>query len=218
LKKIANFGAGVNSVAGILHYGAAGYDEIIFADTGSEKPETYQYLDFLIKEKGWKITIIKSKLGNLYDYYFKKKLYPLRFNRDCTGKFKITPIKQYLRTKYGKKETFQNDIFIDYSEFHRMKTSDVKYQTLEYPLVYDKIDREECLSIIKDAGYPIPVKSGCFMCPFNSKKIWTNLKVQHPELFAKALKMEKNDKRWKEMPLILLKGKESQDLFQCDCF
>ena len=222
MKKIANFGAGVNSVAGILHYGAAAYDEIIFADTGSEKPETYQYLDFLIKEKGWKISIIKSKLGNLYDFYIKKKTYPTPAFRHCTEKFKITPIKQYLRTKYGKKETFIDDIFISFDEFHRMKTSDVKYQKLEYPLVYDKIDRQECLSIIKEAGYPIPVKSGCFMCPFTKKSEWINLKLKHKDLFEKSLSLEKlgqlHTKSYKMPKLIKLKGKESQDLFQCDCF
>ena len=219
--KIANFGAGVNSVAGILHYGPI-YDEIIFADTGSEKPETYQYLDFLIKEKGWKITILKGKLGNLYDYYLKKKIYPTPAFRDCTGKFKVDVIKRYLRTKYGKKETFQSDIFIDYSEFHRMKTSDVKYQKLEYPLVYDKITREDCLNIIKEAGYPLPVKSGCFMCPFTKKDEWINLKLNHKDLFDKSLALEKigqlHTKSHKMPKLIKLKGKESQDLFQCDCF
>ena len=44
--KIANCGIGVNSVAGILKYGLDSYDEILFSDTGSEKPETYEYLKF----------------------------------------------------------------------------------------------------------------------------------------------------------------------------
>ena len=61
--KIANFGCGVNSVAGILHYGFENYDEIIFSDTGSEKPETYEYLKYLINEKNWKITIINDHFG-----------------------------------------------------------------------------------------------------------------------------------------------------------
>ena len=219
--KIANFGCGVNSVAGILHYGANNYDEILFSDTGSEKPETYDYLKYLINEKGWKITIIKSKYGvSLYDYYFKKQIYPIPTNRDCTVKFKITPIKQYLRKKYGKKETFQNDIFIDYSEFHRMKTSDVKYQKLEYPLVYDKITREDCINIIKEAGYKIPIKSGCFMCPFNNKALWTKLKLDHPDLFKKSLEMESQYTNAKKLgyKLIKIRGKESQSLFDCACF
>ena len=142
--------------------------------------------------------------------------------RDCTGKFKISPIKRYLRKKYGKKETFLSDIFIDYGEFHRMKTSDVKYQTLNYPLVMDKIDRDQCVKIIKDAGYPIPMKSGCFMCPFSKKADWIDLKNNHPKLWEDALRLErlgqKHTKSYKMPQLIQLKGKESQDLFQCNCF
>ena len=46
MKRIANFGCGVNSVAGILKYGADHYDEIIFSDTGSEKPETYESVSY----------------------------------------------------------------------------------------------------------------------------------------------------------------------------
>ena len=216
-------GVGVNSVAGILHYGIGSFEEIIFSDTGSEKPETYQYLDFLIKEKGWKITVINDHYDkSLYDYYYEKKTYPSRVFRSCTDKFKIRPIKRYLRTKYGKKETFEMNIFIAAEEYHRMKTGDVKYQKLEYPLVYDKIDREECLSIIKDAGYPLPIKSGCWMCPFNTRADWSTLKVNHPDLFQKSLKLEKigkdNTTSLKLEPLVRLKGKDSQDLFQCNCF
>ncbi len=58
LIKIACLGVGINSVAGILHYGLESYDEIIFSDTGSEKPETYEYLKFLRNEKKWKITTV----------------------------------------------------------------------------------------------------------------------------------------------------------------
>ena len=101
MKQIASFGCGVNSVAGILHYGLDSYDEIIFSDTGSEKPETYEYLKYLIDEKGWKITILDDHYGvSLFDYYYEKSTIPRMKFRDCTNKFKITPIKRYLRKKY----------------------------------------------------------------------------------------------------------------------
>ena len=224
--KIANCGVGVNSIAGILHYGQDAYDEILFSDTGSEKPETYEYLRFLIEDKKWKITVINDHFGkSLFDYYLENKTFPTVVRRSCTGKFKIDPMKRYLRKKYGKKEKFLTDIFIDYGEFHRMKTADVKYQILNYPLVTDKIDRDQCIKIIKDAGYPVPMKSGCFMCPFNNKAMWTNLKLNHPDLFEKALQLEKaalydekGERKKKMAPLVTLKGKESQDLFQCNCF
>ena len=54
MKQIASFGCGVDSVAGLLLN--SNYDEIIFADTGSELPETYAYLDYFEKKSGLKIT------------------------------------------------------------------------------------------------------------------------------------------------------------------
>lgn len=207
--KVANFGGGLNSVAGIIKYGYEQYDEINFADTGSEKPETYEYLNWLINVKKWPINIIDGRYQGkvLYDYYIGRKSYPSAAFRDCTGKFKIKPMKKYLRTKYGKKAHFLVDLFIDYGEVFRMKTSDVKYQTFNYPLINDQIDRDGCLKIVKDAGFPIPVKSSCFMCPFNKPKQWLDLKEKHPELFEKAVILEniRGKRRKKEYNLINLK-------------
>lgn len=191
--KIANFGGGINSVAGILKYGIDSFDEVIFADTGDEKPETYEYLKYLIEQKGWKITIVGKEFHwnkNIYDYYTERKSFPNAALRDCTGKFKIHPMRRYLRKKYGKKVHFDVHLFIDYSEIFRMKTSDVQYQTLHYPLIEDKIDRKGCEQIIVDNGYLMPSKSSCFFCPFNTPKQWLKLKSEHPELFDKAVALE----------------------------
>lgn len=209
IKKIANFGGGLNSIAGLIKYGTSQYHEIVFADTGSEKPETYEYINWLNNVKKWNITIVDGKYQGkiLYDYYIGRKSYPNAAFRDCTKKFKITPMRKYLRTKYGKKVHFIVDLFIDYGEIFRMKTSDVSYQTLNYPLINDKIDREECLQIVKDAGFPIPVKSACFMCPFNKPKQWLDLKEKHPDLFEKAVILEniRGKRKKKEFNLINLK-------------
>jgi|TARA_R110002020_G_scaffold444753_1_gene656382 3'-phosphoadenosine 5'-phosphosulfate sulfotransferase (PAPS reductase)/FAD synthetase len=71
MKQIASFGCGVDSVAMVLL--KPDYDEIIFADTGSEMPETYAFLDYFEKKSGLKITTVKSKEGNIYDYFTKGK-------------------------------------------------------------------------------------------------------------------------------------------------
>ena len=55
--------------------------------------------------------------------------------------------------------------------------------------------------------------------------MWQLLKVKHPDLFQKSLELEKRAlytkdgiRKRKMEPLVKLKGKESQDLFQCNCF
>ena len=221
--KIASFGCGVDSVAALLMN--SNYDEIIFADTGSELPQTYAYMDYFEKKSGLKITKVKSHLGKIFDYYFDKRCFPLPTFRDCTKKFKITPIRQYLRKKYGKKETFEMSIFIDVSEAHRMHTSDRKYITNKFPLVEKRINRDELKEYIISKGYELPEKSGCFFCVFNTKKRWIDLKNNHPDLFESSKELEKRamyketgERKFNIKPLITMRGKDSQTLFECRCF
>ena len=72
--KIASFGCGVDSVAGLLLSKEQGieYDEIIFADTLEERPETYAYLEYFEKKSGFKINKVVSHLGSIYDWHFRK--------------------------------------------------------------------------------------------------------------------------------------------------
>ena len=224
--KVASFGCGVDSVAMLLLSKEQGikYNEIIFADTGNEMPETYAFLDYFEKKSGLQITKVKSHLGKIYDYYFNKRCFPLPTFRDCTKKFKITPIRQYLRKKYPK-ETFEMNLGIDYTEAHRMRTSDRKYITNKYPLVEQRLGREDLKKIIISKGYELPIKSGCFFCPFNTKKRWIDLRNNNLDLFEKSKELEKRamykengDRKFNIQPLIKIRGKESQTLMECSCF
>ena len=105
---------------------------------------------------------------------------------------------------------------IDYSEFHRMRESDVKYIKNKYPLVEQKLSRDQLIELIKSKGYEVPIKSGCFFCMFQKPKAWLNLKQTHSQLWDKAKALEKNSTM--KLPLINLKGKDSQTLFECGCF
>ena len=60
-------------------------------------------------------------------------------------------------------------------KFHRMKPARVDYVTNLYPLIDYKINREECINLIKKARLPIPVKSGCYFCPYNNMKRWAEV-------------------------------------------
>ena len=214
MKQIASFGCGVDSVAGLLLN--SNYDEIIFADTLDELPSTYQYMEYFEKKSGLKITKVTSKHGSLYDYFFKGKSQSSKFHHWCSDKFKIQPIRKYLREKYGKKETFEMSIFIDFSEFHRMRESDRKYIKNKYPLVEQKLNRDQLKEIIKSKGYLLPEKSGCYHCCFTTKKGWIKLRNNEPELWEKTKDLE-NNSNTKES-LIKIRGKDSQTLFECRWF
>ena len=92
-------------------------------------------------------------------------------------------------------------IGIDYGELHRMKDSNVKYITNEYPLVDAKIDRQSCINLLTEKQLMIPRKSGCFYCPFTRKSGWVEIIQKNPELTERAIALEENGKKF---PIFLL--------------
>ena len=70
---------------------------------------------------------------------------------------------------------------------------EVKYIEKEYPLLDDKLTRQDCKDIIKDHGWELPIKSGCYYCPFKRKQEMRILKTAYPELYQKAVMLEQND-------------------------
>ncbi len=184
--KIISFGGGVNSVAvTIMLYGRGERWPIIISDTGVEQPETYCYLDTFdawLKEKYGVVATRVSKGETLEEYCIERNLVPSAGFRWCTDKFKKRPIEK----AFGKEVVSLIGIAAD--ESHRAKP----YPLKEYPLVAEGITREGCKEIIRAAGLPIPKKSGCWFCPFQSMGEWKRLYENHPDLWEKAKTMEAN--------------------------
>jgi len=173
----------------------------LFAETGNEMPKTYEFLkefEDWCKKNNLKFTKVQSKLGNLKDFYEEKKIIPYRMFRSCTHKFKVIPIDKHIQKIYGKGK-INMYMGISYEEKHRMqKIIGRKPITYIFPLVEKKIDREGCVKIIKKEGLSIPVKSGCWFCPFQSKKEWIKLYKEYPDLFDEAILFEKNGRAYPE--------------------
>ena len=208
MKHIVNFGAGVNSTAMIIEMvnRKMPIDYVIFSDTGGELPATYEFLEKMkvwFEEKNIPLIIVKSKYDcSIYDYYASKKTIPFRKFRDCTDKFKKTPITKFI--KQFKEEGVIQYIGIASDEARRIRVSETKWIEFKYPLVSWLINRKKCIEIIKKEGLPEPVKSGCFMCPYQPDASWKNLMETSPDLWQMARQMEEQNRsyprnclRWK---------------------
>jgi len=188
--KILSFGGGVNSTAIlILHFKKLiNIDVVIFADTGSEFPETYEYIEKSVKpfckNVGLPFFVVGEK--NLFEYYWSKKIVPFRVNRQCTDKFKIRPIHKFAK-KHFNDYTFI--LGIDYGERKRSERFTSFY---EFPLIELRNDREGCKQIIRNFGWDVPRKSGCFFCPFTTKKGWKELLEFHPDLYEISVQFEQH--------------------------
>lgn len=209
---ILSFGAGVNTVA-ILHMQDVmnQVDEIIMADTGGEHPETYHYIQKyvipFVEEHSIPFTVIRGQENadgviaeSLEEACLRWKIIPSRMLRFCTDKFKLKPIRKYVLNKYGEGE-INAIIGIAFDEAHRMNDSRWSNYHTVYPLVDKKITREKCKAIIRETGWDVPPKSGCYYCPFQRVIQWKELRHNHPDLWERAIKLEENGSRFPDFLL-----------------
>lgn len=219
-KYILSFGGGLNSTALLVFLVSKKYplDEVVFADTGGEVPETYQHLrtiePYLLKHN-IPLKIVRSKSGTLYDKCMRRKVIPSQIWRWSTRDYKITPIYAYYRSL---KAHVNQYLGITYEERKRMRKSGVEYVTNIFPLVQNKIVRQDCVDIIclSDYDFPMPVRSGCFFCPFNSISRWRELYEKHRDLYLKAMMLEENSKHFPKQKLMKLTLRGLQDRIESD--
>jgi hypothetical protein len=205
---VLSLGAGVNSTALLVlkAQGKVNFDFALFADTGNENPETYEYLENVIKpfcqKNNIDLEIIKRENNNyetLKDWCVNHKLIPSRKFGACRDKFKITVIRKYLKKYYPfvyKNKEIETLIGFCVGEEGRRQGYVGITQNYRFPLMELGLDRRGCVRVIREAGLPIPVKSGCTFCPHQPLESWIALYNKHPELFAEAEALEKNGKAY----------------------
>jgi len=113
--------------------------------------------------------------------------------RSCTSEFKIRRVAVWQR-RHGatKANPAITGLGISLDEFQRARTdSGIDTQVLEYPLIDLRLTRQDCVNIIQRAGLPVPPKSSCYFCPFHRMSAWQELKRKQPDLFDKAVALEK---------------------------
>lgn len=191
MKNYLSFGGGVNSVALYLYLLDQKIEfEAVFVDHGTDWPETYEYVDMF--KKKYPLTVLKPKEGTLYNYCAEKRMVPAIYPRWCTRQFKIS-----VMFKYYQKPCFQF-IGFDFSEAKRARISTEQGVENRYPLIEAEIDRNDCKKIIKSNGLPIPMKSGCYICPYQKVSQWKELRRKHPVLFCKAIQLENNNMEYRK--------------------
>ena len=94
---VASVSGGKDSAALSLWLTEQGIEhDRVFADTGWEHPDTYEYVRGPLSDKIGVITEVRSPVGGLRDWVKKKGMFPSRLRRFCTEKLKVLPIKAHL--------------------------------------------------------------------------------------------------------------------------
>ena len=113
--------------------------------------------------------------------------------RKCTTDYKINPIQKKIRTLLGYKprqrvkKKARQGFGISVDEAHRMRDSRVSWIDNYYPLVDLEMRRADCLSWMKEQGYPEPRKSACVGCPYHSNSTWAKMRRDYPDEFDDAV-------------------------------
>lgn len=215
---IVSYGGGVNSTAllvGMVERGERP-DAILFADTGGEKPETYEYVAAFsawLVERGFPpVTVVQNdgKYRTLENNALQTQSLPsiAYGRRACSEKYKQRPQHKWVRRwqpaldwwattdDRGDRNLVMKLIGYGADEGHRGNVGDVQltadaWYKYRYPLQEWGWDREDCLAAIARAGLPKPIKSACFFCPSSTKAEVKWLAARHPDLFDRAVAMER---------------------------
>ena len=226
---IVAYGGGTDSTAMIIECVKRGVkiDYILFADTGGEKPHTYQYVKMFSQwcvKNGMPEIITVKKAGNgetlEQDLIRNKSLPSIAYGfKTCSQKYKIQPQDKFFNSLPEAKKIWKSGgkltkfIGYDATEKNRIAKSklreDKKYEH-RFPLQEWGITRNDCIEIIKDTDLCLPGKSACFFCPMSRPSEIRQLNHNYPELMERALAMESNAKlttlkglainaRWKDI-------------------
>jgi len=210
-KRVLSLGAGVQSTALLLmmiHGEIPKADAVIFADTGWEPKAVYKHLEWLkglMAENNMPFHIVSK--GNIRaDFLAEKNRYasmPLHLigedgkagmiRRQCTSEYKLAPLMKKQRELAGlksgqrsKEHRITTVIGISYDELQRMRDPEFSWIKHDYPLVDNKITRQDCLKWCSDHGYKRPPRSACIGCPFKNQDEWRHLH-QTPDEWADAV-------------------------------
>ncbi|MGW0137557.1 hypothetical protein [Streptomyces calvus] len=180
-------------------------DYAIFADTGWEPAAVYAHLDRLETEIAAPagIPVLRVSTGNvrndaldLNHRFASMPLYILNQDgkqgmtrRQCTGEYKIKPIKKKVRELLGYPypQRIPKDVFVEQwvgistDEFHRAKDADVRYMKNVHPLIEMGWSRGDCVRYLASLGLGDTPKSSCLGCPFHGNAQWRHIRDTSPE-------------------------------------
>jgi 3'-phosphoadenosine 5'-phosphosulfate sulfotransferase (PAPS reductase)/FAD synthetase len=201
-RHVINFSGGKDSTAMLLRMIELGMqvDEIVFADTGAEFPELYEYIKRVEKYIGREVTIVKPKRtfketffleigsgkseGNIRG--FPMKVFPCWWTRDA----KIRPLDK------ASKDATHVYIGIAADEAQRMTKDKTKIGKYKYPLIEWGWTEQDCIDYLNKINLFNPLyvnfnRLGCWFCPKQSTGSLFVLWKNYPELWKEFKEWEK---------------------------
>jgi 3'-phosphoadenosine 5'-phosphosulfate sulfotransferase (PAPS reductase)/FAD synthetase len=164
--------------------------EYFFTDTGAELEEVYDFLDKLEAYLGKTIARLTQERGFEHFLTMHNNYLPSPRQRWCTLMMKIKPFEAFV-----KDDPVVTYVGIRADENREGYVSQKPTIQAVFPFVEDGLVRDDIFQILEDTVgipeyYEWRSRSGCYFCFFQRQDEWLGLKRRHPDLFAKAAKIE----------------------------
>ena len=192
-------------------------DCAIFADTGWEPVAVYEHLAWLMSRNVLPFPVYIVSAGDIradllragagerwasipaFTRTTKRNRVEIgMIRRQCTKDYKIVPIRRKVRELAGLTRrrspptpVIEQWIGISLDEAIRMKPSFEAWQANRWPLIEQRMTRNDCLRWLERHDYPIPPKSSCIGCPFHSDAAWRRIRDGDPEAWAEAVRVDR---------------------------
>lgn len=209
MTSVVSYGGGVNSTALLIgmHERGERPNAILFADTGGEKPQTYEHIERVrqwIDRVGFPplttVGYTESAHGSLEQECLNNETLPSKafgFG-GCSVKWKRQPMDRWVAAwpdavaAWERGEQVTRLIGLHAGEMRRGKIPDDKKYCYRYPLREWGWVQADCEEAHVRAGLTLACKSACFFCPAMRKAEVIQLANEHPDLFARAVAIERN--------------------------
>jgi hypothetical protein len=193
-------------------------DYAIFSDTQDESDEIYEHIEFLKGPNvGLPFPILTVTAGSIRDEIMdaangirgawgRPPFFILNedgsigmVRRQCTGDYKIDPIEREIRRLLGlrkgqhwpKTPVVESWIGISTDEIGRLSPSSHIAIHNRHPLVEVGYSRRDCVKWLRRNGYPIPPRSKCRICPYQSDAEWRRMRDTQPADWQSAIAVDR---------------------------
>lgn len=92
----------------------------------------------------------------------------------------VAPRDIYVETLFG----------ISKDEPLRAKERGPSWQRTHYPLIEMGMERADCVTWLKEHGYPVPYKSACIQCPYRDDQSWLWMAENFPDEYEEACRYD----------------------------
>lgn len=187
---VQSFGLAAMVAKGVL----SPVDAAIHSNTTHERTETYEFAKRWtpwLEERGVKVVTVKGRrTGTVEKWHETGVMIPAftawenkepsgLMRRQCTGDWKIQPIRQWMRPRRGNADV-EMWLGITLDEIARMKPADVKYIKNYYPFIESfkpPMSRWQVVRWLQENGLEVPAKSSCVFCPYHDAATWREIKL-----------------------------------------